>query len=329
MDDSYYEFKRNDKSLGLLTKRFVELLRQSSNGFLDLRYAADELHVRQKRRIYDITNVLEGVGLIEKKSKNSIQWRGSVLPTTTSQRATQLQSVANQLKEEEEELTQHCVYMRQNLRNSIEDIVNQSYAYITRDDLLDCYSDDAVLVLRCPEKMQIAVPSVKTENVQDRPSLKVSSQMREIDVRLLTTEGRSLVQKSTLKPANASAKAIKQEPEDSSFESARKRIKKESSEDSKPPSPVPQKRRPGRPRKVKKPQETPESDDSDVEERQKTAEILLKHTNDEVNRFKVHNFEKYSSHQPFIKLERPAHMEFSCSLTNNEGIAEIFGIEGP
>lgn len=31
--------------------------------------------VRQKRRIYDITNVLEGIGLIEKKSKNSIQWR--------------------------------------------------------------------------------------------------------------------------------------------------------------------------------------------------------------------------------------------------------------
>lgn len=29
----------------------------------------------QKRRIYDITNVLEGVGLIEKKSKNNIIWK--------------------------------------------------------------------------------------------------------------------------------------------------------------------------------------------------------------------------------------------------------------
>lgn len=37
--------------------------------------AADILEVRQKRRIYDITNVLEGIGLIEKKNKNSIQWK--------------------------------------------------------------------------------------------------------------------------------------------------------------------------------------------------------------------------------------------------------------
>ena len=28
----------------------------------------------QKRRIYDITNVLEGIGLIEKYKKNKIKW---------------------------------------------------------------------------------------------------------------------------------------------------------------------------------------------------------------------------------------------------------------
>lgn len=37
--------------------------------------AAEILQVRQKRRIYDITNVLEGIGLIEKKTKNAIQWK--------------------------------------------------------------------------------------------------------------------------------------------------------------------------------------------------------------------------------------------------------------
>jgi hypothetical protein len=29
----------------------------------------------KKRRIYDITNVMEGIGIIEKQSKNIIQWK--------------------------------------------------------------------------------------------------------------------------------------------------------------------------------------------------------------------------------------------------------------
>uniref|UniRef100_A0A2A4KAF5 E2F/DP family winged-helix DNA-binding domain-containing protein n=1 Tax=Heliothis virescens TaxID=7102 RepID=A0A2A4KAF5_HELVI len=45
-----------DTSLGLLTKKFVALLKSSPNGVLDLNIAAEHLSV-QKRRIYDITNV--------------------------------------------------------------------------------------------------------------------------------------------------------------------------------------------------------------------------------------------------------------------------------
>ena len=65
---------RYDSSLGLLTKKFVNLIQSAPEGILDLNQAAGALGV-QKRRIYDITNVLEGIGLIEKKSKNNIQVR--------------------------------------------------------------------------------------------------------------------------------------------------------------------------------------------------------------------------------------------------------------
>lgn len=68
------EKTRYDTSLGILTKKFVSLLRSTEDGVVDLNQAADVLEV-QKRRIYDITNVLEGVGLIKKKSKNNIEWR--------------------------------------------------------------------------------------------------------------------------------------------------------------------------------------------------------------------------------------------------------------
>ncbi|KAL8220735.1 UNVERIFIED_CONTAM: Transcription factor e2f2 [Gekko kuhli] len=67
------EKTRYDTSLGLLTKKFIHLLSESEDGVLDLNRAAEVLDV-QKRRIYDITNVLEGIQLIRKKSKNNIQW---------------------------------------------------------------------------------------------------------------------------------------------------------------------------------------------------------------------------------------------------------------
>ena len=99
---------RFEKSLGLLTTKFVTLLQEADGGILDLKVvriflkknyqwsvfeekkrskfqAADTLNVKQKRRIYDITNVLEGIGLIEKKNKNCIQWRGAVPGSNTQE----------------------------------------------------------------------------------------------------------------------------------------------------------------------------------------------------------------------------------------------------
>eukprot|EP00210_Caulerpa_lentillifera_P007090 g6783.t1 len=65
-------------SLGLLTKNFLDLIAMSQDNFIDLNYAAKKLKI-PKRRIYDITNVLEGIGLIEKCSKNIVKWIGDAL----------------------------------------------------------------------------------------------------------------------------------------------------------------------------------------------------------------------------------------------------------
>jgi transcription factor E2F3 len=66
---------RYDSSLGLLTRKFIDLLNAAPAGLLDLNRAADALGV-QKRRIYDITNVLEGIGIIAKRSKNNVALAG-------------------------------------------------------------------------------------------------------------------------------------------------------------------------------------------------------------------------------------------------------------
>jgi E2F/DP family winged-helix DNA-binding domain len=58
---------RYDTSLGLLTKKFIDLLEATENGIIDLNVASVQLNV-QKRRIYDVVNVLEGIGILEKVS---------------------------------------------------------------------------------------------------------------------------------------------------------------------------------------------------------------------------------------------------------------------
>ncbi|KAI8577823.1 hypothetical protein K450DRAFT_250204 [Umbelopsis ramanniana AG] len=74
-DNNYPPNHRQDSSLRQLTRKFITLLQSDPTADLDLNVAAVQLQV-QKRRIYDITNVLEGVGLIEKNSKNHVRWIG-------------------------------------------------------------------------------------------------------------------------------------------------------------------------------------------------------------------------------------------------------------
>lgn len=57
----------------------MNILQDAPEATVDLNEVAEQLGV-PKRRIYDITNVLEGVGLIEKTGKNSIAWKGEGLP---------------------------------------------------------------------------------------------------------------------------------------------------------------------------------------------------------------------------------------------------------
>ena len=66
---------RKENGLVELTKKFIDLLKEAKFQTLDLNEAVKDLEV-QKRRIYDITNVLEGIGLICKVSKNNIRWDG-------------------------------------------------------------------------------------------------------------------------------------------------------------------------------------------------------------------------------------------------------------
>ncbi|GLV34338.1 E2F transcription factor 1 [Carabus blaptoides fortunei] len=145
---------RFEKSLGLLTTRFVSLLQKAKDGVLDLKVAADILAVRQKRRIYDITNVLEGIGLIEKKSKNSIQWKGAGPGCNTQEIGEKLGHLKRELlklEDYEQTLDRHKQWIQQSITNITEDIDNNKYLYVTDSDVSCSFSDSKVLPIQAPD----------------------------------------------------------------------------------------------------------------------------------------------------------------------------------
>uniref|UniRef100_A0A3Q1BW86 E2F/DP family winged-helix DNA-binding domain-containing protein n=1 Tax=Amphiprion ocellaris TaxID=80972 RepID=A0A3Q1BW86_AMPOC len=71
---SLFERSRCDTSLGLLTQGFAELLHRSADGVLDLNVVTQKLNA-PKRRVYDVTNVLEGVKLLKKNCLRTVTIR--------------------------------------------------------------------------------------------------------------------------------------------------------------------------------------------------------------------------------------------------------------
>nr|XP_042133495.1 transcription factor E2F4 isoform X2 [Peromyscus maniculatus bairdii] len=182
---------RHEKSLGLLTTKFVSLLQEAKDGVLDLKLAADTLAVRQKRRIYDITNVLEGIGLIEKKSKNSIQWKGVGPGCNTREIADkliELKAEIEELQQREQELDQHKVWVQQSIRNVTEDVQNSCLAYVTHEDICRCFAGDTLLAIRAPSGTSLEVPIPEGLNGQKKYQIHLKSMSGPIEVLLVNKE---------------------------------------------------------------------------------------------------------------------------------------------
>ncbi|CAG7838581.1 unnamed protein product [Allacma fusca] len=155
---------RYEKSLGLLTTRFVTLLQKAKDGVLDLKEAADILAVRQKRRIYDITNVLEGIGLIEKKTKNAIQWKGASPGTNTEEfvaRVERLKDEVRRLDKIEKDMDKHRQWLEQSLRNITEEPSNIKYAYVKQEDITESFEDQTLVAIKRPKIVHMDFPVIE------------------------------------------------------------------------------------------------------------------------------------------------------------------------
>ncbi|KAG4129687.1 hypothetical protein ERO13_D09G097600v2 [Gossypium hirsutum] len=178
-------------NLGLLTRKFINLIKQAEDGILDLNKAADTLEV-QKRRIYDITNVLEGIGLIEKKLKNRIQWKGLDVsrPGKIDENVTTLQAEVENLSIEERCLDEQIREMQERLRNLSEDENNQKWLFVTEEDIksLPCFQNETLIAIKAPHgtTLEVPDPDEAVDYSQRRYRIVLRSSMGPIDVYLVS-----------------------------------------------------------------------------------------------------------------------------------------------
>ncbi|KAK4408412.1 Transcription factor E2FB [Sesamum angolense] len=178
-------------NIGLLTKKFINLIKHAEDGILDLNKAADTLEV-QKRRIYDITNVLEGIGLIEKKLKNRIQWKGVDVsrPGEVDESLPSLQEEVENLNMEERRLDERIREMQEKLRGLSEDENNQKWLFVTEEDIksLPCFQNETLIAIKAPHgtTLEVPDPDEAVDYPQRRYRIVLRSTMGPIDVYLVS-----------------------------------------------------------------------------------------------------------------------------------------------
>ncbi|KAL8514673.1 hypothetical protein ACS0TY_013674 [Phlomoides rotata] len=184
---------RYDSSLGLLTKKFIKLLQGTKDGTLDLNRTADILEV-QKRRIYDITNVLEGIGLIEKCSKNHVQWKGNGILglKELGDEVSHLKGEVENLQAVECRLDDRIRRKQEEIRELLSNQDFQKHLFLTEEDIssLPCLRNQTVIAIQAPLASTIEVPDPDQDIglFQKQYRLIVRSSTGQIGVYLLNTK---------------------------------------------------------------------------------------------------------------------------------------------
>ena len=150
-------------------------LHRWAGGILDLNTAALDLEV-QKRRIYDITNVLEGIGLIEKKSKNNIQWKGcGEVEGQDRSDLEELQASLAELESQSSKIDAYIQQLNQDLHEQQSDASFRQRAYVTDEDIraIAEFRDQTLIAIKAPTGTTLAVPYPDANSAPERRTYQI------------------------------------------------------------------------------------------------------------------------------------------------------------
>ncbi|CAJ1049139.1 transcription factor E2F5-like [Xyrichtys novacula] len=195
MPEQSIVYQRSLVSLRLFATKFVKMVQEAQGGVLDLRKASVLLGVKKKRRIYDITSVLEGVGLIEKLPHGKVRWKGT-FPVENSRelsiRLMELRSELDDLELKEHTLDQQKFWVEQSIRNTAEDLSHLTY--VNHEDICNCFNGQTLLAVEPPQGTQLDIPIPKAVlNGPVRYQIHLKSINGPIDVVILNKSSASSV----------------------------------------------------------------------------------------------------------------------------------------
>lgn len=155
---------RAENSLHSLTKKFFEYLKMTYPRPINTNSLASFLCV-SKRRVYDVTNILEGLGYLKKRSVNSLEWTGGDFNQFLSDKENDPfsqnniysdQTVENQdlnmLEIEESALDREINELNINVQSMLQQESSITNAFVNHDDLLNIptLSNKLVFVVKAP-----------------------------------------------------------------------------------------------------------------------------------------------------------------------------------
>ena len=145
--DEESDLKREDSvqenSLGKLTKDFINYIKTEGRKSININDLVNKLGVK-KRRIYDITNVLQGIEYLQKSGKNEIIWTKTITNKSKAKKKPSLIKKNNnnkqklnkeELEKEKKELDDDIEKFKAEFNSIAKKGEFEEYGYITLDDI--------------------------------------------------------------------------------------------------------------------------------------------------------------------------------------------------
>ena len=164
-EDENSKYTKQENSLAQLTQNFLNYIKKKGRINISINELVEDLKVK-KRRIYDITNVLQGIGYLEKKGKNEILWIKDNNCINIQNPNNNIISSYSQLKQELDELKSQNENIEENMNKYREEfkLISQKnefpkYGYITFDDITELSLNEKVnfMIIKAPKGTSINV----------------------------------------------------------------------------------------------------------------------------------------------------------------------------